>query len=80
LSFLVYSEGFDFLPAPARDYIYRRLGEILTGRDASAAFSNLAPSDRRAILEILQTTKPDFARALDASHPTGAVSPSLARR
>jgi hypothetical protein len=71
LSFLVYSEGFDFLPAPAREYVYRRFDEILTGRDASAAFSNLSPIERRAILEILRATKPDFARAIDASHATG---------
>jgi hypothetical protein len=64
LSFLVYSEGFDFLPLAAKQYVYRRFDEILTGRDASATFANLSASDRRAILEILSATKPDFARSL----------------
>jgi hypothetical protein len=64
LSFLVYSEGFDFLPVAAKQYVYRRLDAILTGRDRTATFSNLSPSDRRAILEILRATKPDFARAV----------------
>lgn len=64
LSFLVYSEGFDFLPAAAKQYVYQRFDEILTGRDTSAAFSHLSTADRRAILEILRDTKPDFAHAV----------------
>jgi hypothetical protein len=57
-SYLIYSEAFDALPDPARAYVYRRLEEILTGRDQSPAFARLTPDDRRAILEILRDTKP----------------------
>jgi hypothetical protein len=64
LSFLIYSDGFDALPAVAKAYIYRRLGEILTGEDSSPDFASLTSADRRAILEILVVTKPDFAHAL----------------
>jgi hypothetical protein len=64
LSFLIYSEGFDYLPLPARQYVYHRLAEILTGRDTSPTFSNLSAADREAILEILRATKPEFARSL----------------
>jgi hypothetical protein len=64
LSFLIYSEGFDYLPSAAKEYVYRRLNEVLTGRDKSAAFASLSASDRAAILEILSATKPDFARAV----------------
>jgi hypothetical protein len=57
-SYLIYSEDFDALPAPARDYVYQRLFDILTGRDNSAEFAKLTAADRRAILEILRATKP----------------------
>lgn len=77
LSFLVYSEGFDFLPAPAKEYVYQRFDAILAGRDTSAAFSVLAPPERRAILEILRATKPDFARL--AALPTTGTSAVPAR-
>lgn len=64
LSFLIYSEGFDYLPVAAKEYVYRRLDEILSGRDRSSTFSNLSAAERRAIFEILRATKPDFARAV----------------
>jgi hypothetical protein len=64
LSYLIYSEGFDYLPVAAKEYVYTRLGEILRGQDRTPAFSNLSAADREAILEILRATKPDFARAI----------------
>jgi len=57
-SYLIYSEAFDDLPSPAREYVYRRLLEVLTGRDQSQAFARLTAEDRRAILDILLETKP----------------------
>jgi hypothetical protein len=57
-SYLIYSEHFDNLPAPAKDYVYSRMFEILTGREQGSEFSSLSPKDRRAILEILVATKP----------------------
>ncbi len=77
LSYLVYSEGFDFLPTAAREYVYRRFEEILTGRDESAAFSNLSPSDRHAIREILRATKPDYVRTI--AELTRRAAPGNAR-
>jgi hypothetical protein len=61
LSYLIYSASFDAMPAPARDYVVQRLGEILTGQDQSEGFAHLSPADRQAILEILRETKADFA-------------------
>ena len=49
LSYMIYSRTFDALPANVRERIYRRLFEILRGKDQSP--------DRRAILEILRETK-----------------------
>ncbi len=57
-SYLIYSEAFDAIPAPAKNYIYRRLFDILSGRDQSPEFASLSSQDRRAILEILVATKP----------------------
>jgi hypothetical protein len=61
LSYLVYSEQFEGLQAPAREQFFRRVREILTGQDTSKDFSNLSETDRKAILEILTDTKPEFA-------------------
>jgi hypothetical protein len=60
-SYLIYSDSFDGLPVPAKDYVYRRLVEVLSGQDSSGRFDHLSAEDRGAILEILTDTKPDFA-------------------
>jgi hypothetical protein len=57
-SYLIYSEAFDAIPEPAKDYIYHRLFEILSGREQGPEFASLSNQDRRAILEILVATKP----------------------
>ncbi|HUS05378.1 MAG TPA: hypothetical protein VMZ52_03735 [Bryobacteraceae bacterium] len=56
-SYLIYSEAFDAIPRIAREQIYRRLWEVLTGVDNSPAYANLSVADRKAILEILLETK-----------------------
>jgi hypothetical protein len=63
LSYLIYTPALDALPAPARDYIYKRVRTILSGAD-TANFGHLSAEDRTAILEILLDTKPDFAQAI----------------
>lgn len=60
LSYLVYSKQFDGLPAEAKDRIYLRLWEVLSGKDTSKAFSHLSQDDRAAVLDILRDTKPDL--------------------
>jgi hypothetical protein len=57
-SYLIYSEAFDAIPSPAKDYVYRRLFDILSGREQAPEFASLSSQDRRAILEILVATKP----------------------
>jgi hypothetical protein len=56
-SYLIYSDDFDALPEPARGYVYRRLLEVLSGRDHTPEFARLSAADRQAILEILLATK-----------------------
>jgi hypothetical protein len=57
-SYLIYNEAFDSLPAQAREYVFHRLFEVLTGRDQSPEFARLNGDARRAIFEILLATKP----------------------
>jgi len=61
MSFLIYSESFDALPLSVREAVYARFGQILGGRDRSAAFARLSAADRQAVLDILVATKPEFA-------------------
>lgn len=58
LSYLVYSPAFDNLPAAVKDYVYRRLFEVLSGQDRGKDFRHLSTDDRWAIIEILCETKP----------------------
>jgi hypothetical protein len=57
-SYLVYSPSFDALPGPVKDYVLKRVWEVLSGRDTSPDFAHLSAADRRAVLEILLATKP----------------------
>jgi hypothetical protein len=60
-SYLIYSPAFDALPAGAKDPIYRRMWQVLSGQEQDARYrSALSPADRRAIVEILRETKPDL--------------------
>jgi len=59
-SYLIYSSAFDALPAEAKEYVYGRLHQVLSGSDNSADFSHLTMDDRSAILEILRQTKKDL--------------------
>jgi hypothetical protein len=57
-SYLIYSESFDALPGAVKDYVLRRVYDVLTGKDTGEDFGHLSAADRKAILEILCETKP----------------------
>jgi hypothetical protein len=60
-SYLIYSPAFDQLPPGAKDPIYKRMWQILSGNERLARYrSALSLADRRAIVEILRDTKPDL--------------------
>jgi hypothetical protein len=63
LSYLIYSKAFAGLPAEARDYVARRLKDILEGRDPKPVFAHLTPDLSREILEIVTETHPALAEA-----------------
>jgi len=60
LSYMIYSEAFDSLPDMAKQRIYRRLYDVLSGADRVKPFDSMTAEDRQAILEILRDTKPDL--------------------
>lgn len=59
-SYMLYSDAFDSLPPAAKDRLYRRLYEVLTGQDRTAQYANFPLEQRQAILEILRETKKDL--------------------
>ncbi len=59
-SYMVYSEAFDGLSPAVKEAVYRRMLDILSGSDARTKYARLTADDRRAVLEILRETKPDF--------------------
>ena len=58
----IYSEQFSGLPLEVRGYVYRRLVEVLEGKDTSSDFSNVSAGEREAVLDILTETLPDLKR------------------
>ncbi|MCA9027227.1 MAG: hypothetical protein KDA86_18610 [Planctomycetaceae bacterium] len=59
-SYLIYSQSFDGLPDVAKEVIYRRLHQILTGADNDERYAHLTPAIRKSILQILRETKNDL--------------------
>ena len=60
LSYLIYGEAFNALPASARTLVYARVSDVLSGRDTRKITQHLTAADRQAILQILRDTKPDL--------------------
>ena len=60
LSYMIYSEAFDALPAAAKEAVYARLHAVLTGKEVSVALKRLTAPELTAILEILRDTKKDL--------------------
>ena len=63
---MIYSDAFDALPAAAKDQVYRRLWQVLSGQDKDVRYAVLSAADRQAIVEILRDTKkdlPDYFKA-----------------
>ncbi len=79
-SYLVYSDSFDALPDPVKEKLYRRIYEILTGRDETDAYARLTPSMRREILEILADTKPGLPSYWREAVRTAAAGASPSSR
>jgi len=59
-SYVIYTEQFERLPTEARQAIFERLWQILSGQDADRRYRGLTLADRKAIVEILRETKRDL--------------------
>jgi hypothetical protein len=66
-SYLIYSPAFDALPLRAKNPIYRRLWDVLSGQERDARYqSALSRADRQSIVEILKDTKKDLPAYFEA--------------
>jgi hypothetical protein len=66
-SYMIYSGAFDALPDLAKDLVYRRMWQILSGEEKEAPYTRLSLVDRQAIVQILRETKkglPEYFRPL----------------
>jgi len=59
-SYMIYSDAFDALPADAKDLVYQRMWQVLSGQERERPYSALTLADRQAIVEILRATKKDL--------------------
>jgi len=59
-SYMIYSDAFHALNAAARDAIFRRMWEVLSGQAKEKKYERLSSDDRKAIVEILRDTVKDL--------------------
>lgn len=57
-SYILQTEAFEGLPQPLKERIYKRLHEVLSGKDTAPTWKHLTPAVRQEILEILRETQP----------------------
>jgi hypothetical protein len=57
LSYMIYSEAFDGMPARLQERVYQRLYDVLIGNDTRDKFAALSADERRTTPEILLETK-----------------------
>ena len=59
-SYMIYTRAFDALPPDARNAVYQRMWQVLSGRETSKKYATLSRADRQAVVEILRDTKKDL--------------------
>jgi hypothetical protein len=57
-SYMIYTQAFDSLPEQARNAIYQRMWQIVSGAEKGTRYARLSLADRQSIVEILRDTKP----------------------
>jgi hypothetical protein len=66
-SYMIYSPAFDALPGEAKDAVYRRLWQVLTGDVQAPRYQRLSAQNRQAIIEIVRDTKRDLPTFFQSS-------------
>ena len=59
-SYMIYSAAFDAMPATAKQAVYARLWDVLSGRDPDKRYARLTKADRDAVIQILRETRKDL--------------------
>ncbi len=59
-SYMIYTPAFDALPPAAKNAVYSRLWEVLSGKDTSPRYKALSAQERQTIVSILRETKKDL--------------------
>jgi hypothetical protein len=59
-SYMIYSEAFEHLSSAARQAIYGRMWQVLSGAEKAPKYARLSRADRQAVIEILRETKKDL--------------------
>ena len=59
-SYLIYTEAFDALLPAAKEAVYARMWQILSGAETNRRYMRLKPADRTAVIDILRETKRDL--------------------
>jgi hypothetical protein len=59
-SYMIYTAAFDSLPAEAKEAIYKRMWQVLSGEEKEQKYARLSLANRQAIVEILRDTKADL--------------------
>src|SRR4051812_45753617 len=52
-SYMIYSSAMEGLPAAAKQYVYRRLWEVLSGKETGKPYDRMSGEDRAAVKQIL---------------------------
>ena len=59
-SYMIYTREFAALSADARNAVYQRMWQVLSGKETNRKYATLSRADRQAIVDILKETKPDL--------------------
>jgi len=60
-SYMIYTPAFDALPANAKEAVYSRMWDVLSGKEKKQPYASRLPAtDRQAIIQILRATKKDL--------------------
>jgi hypothetical protein len=59
-SYMIDTAAFDALPVSAKEAVYQRMWQVLSGREPQKKYARLSLADRQAVVEILRDTKKDL--------------------
>jgi hypothetical protein len=73
-SYMINSKAFSALPFAARQSVYARMWNILSGRIDDPKYASTSHADREAVIEILQDTKSDLPKYFRGPEASAAIA------